>query len=161
MTPFVTWMSYSILHHGISCNIASWTSFFYQMLSVHYPNHIPFHKVNKGTMLPRGYFPRSAPTPNHGQISAMVPKTHLNTRTMLHHGHRPLIQTDPDDFHYNAFALLCNLYVFYLQESSSSGSECETAKGKLFPDNPFICRTPSATMVDMKGSVLCPLGNLQ
>jgi hypothetical protein len=38
------------------------------------------------------------------------------------------------------------------QESSSSGSECETTKGKLFPDNPFICRTPSATMVDMKGN---------
>ena len=39
-----------------------------------------------------------------------------------------------------------------LQESSS-GSDCETAKGKLFPDNPFICRTPSATMVDMHGTV--------
>ena len=41
-----------------------------------------------------------------------------------------------------------------LQESSS-GSDCETAKGKLFPDNPFICRTPSATMVDMHGTVFC------
>ena len=37
-------------------------------------------------------------------------------------------------------------------QESSSGSDCETAKGKLFPDNPFICRTPSATMVDMNGT---------
>ncbi|XP_064621653.1 sodium channel protein type 4 subunit alpha B-like isoform X2 [Lineus longissimus] len=35
-------------------------------------------------------------------------------------------------------------------ESSSSGSECETVKQKLFADNPFICRTPSQTVVDMK-----------
>ncbi|XP_074640062.1 sodium channel protein para-like [Tubulanus polymorphus] len=35
-------------------------------------------------------------------------------------------------------------------ESSSSGSECDTVKQKLFADNPFICRTPSQTVVDMK-----------
>ena len=39
------------------------------------------------------------------------------------------------------------------QASTSSGSECEATKAKLFPDNPFICnsRTPSQTVVELKG----------
>lgn len=42
------------------------------------------------------------------------------------------------------------------ENDSSSGEEAtpigrDHEKGKLFADNPFICRTPSTTMVDMKG----------
>ncbi|XP_064599687.1 sodium channel protein type 4 subunit alpha B-like [Liolophura sinensis] len=35
-------------------------------------------------------------------------------------------------------------------ESSSGETDCETAKQKLYANNPFLCRTPSTTGLDMK-----------
>ena len=42
---------------------------------------------------------------------------------------------------------LCRL----LQGSSLSVTEWDAAKAKLFFDNPFVCSTPSTTVVDMNG----------
>lgn len=38
---------------------------------------------------------------------------------------------------------------FFSQQSSSSGSECEAVKQKLYANT--LCRTPSATNLDLRG----------
>ena len=38
-----------------------------------------------------------------------------------------------------------------LQEPGGAADGYEMLKDVLFPDNPFICRTPSTTIIDMQG----------
>lgn len=75
----------------------------------------------------------------------MTPHVSQETDCLVH-------WTPPDKFSWCYF-----LFLVSPQESSGSDSgECDVGKGKgLFPDNPFICRTPSprpSTHLDIKGS---------
>lgn len=43
------------------------------------------------------------------------------------------------------------LVLFKIPVSQDMANDWDSSKGKLFPDNPFISRTPSLTGIDKKG----------
>ncbi|KAI0214313.1 Sodium channel protein type 1 subunit alpha [Lamellibrachia satsuma] len=92
------------------------------------------------------------------------PHTYNPYADVCHYKARPDYNREPTHFHWNALAkhkvsppLLPEVVVDKTKSdenaSTSSGSECDATKAKLFPDNPFICnsRTPSQTVVELKG----------